>query len=131
MKQNKNNSLVPLIGLFLVITAASFVGFPASWGVDKNVMLVGNAILFLTTLLSYLLAVRGLTSKNQHQFTRSVYASIMIKLFVCVIAAFIYIMTFKKEINKPALFACMGLYLVYTFIEVAMLTKVLKQKPNV
>jgi hypothetical protein len=49
---------------------------------------------------------------------------------VIAIAAFIYIQMAKKEVNKPALFACMGLYLVYTFIEISTLTKMLKQKKN-
>ena len=36
----------------------------------------------------------------------------------------------KKEVNKPGLFFCMGLYIVYTFIEVSGLMKVNKQKTN-
>jgi len=36
----------------------------------------------------------------------------------------------KKDLNKPALFACMALYLVYTFVEVSSLQKLLKQKKN-
>jgi Ca2+/Na+ antiporter len=55
---------------------------------------------------------------------------IMIKLFICLIAALIYIFLFRKNLNRPALFTCMGLYLVYTFIEVSVLTKMLKQKKN-
>ncbi|MBD0293586.1 MAG: hypothetical protein ICV84_00060, partial [Flavisolibacter sp.] len=45
-------------------------------------------------------------------------------------AAFIYIATFRKDLNKPALCTLMGLYLVYTFIEVSLLTKTLKQNTN-
>jgi len=36
----------------------------------------------------------------------------------------------KKDVNKPGLFFCMGLYIVYTFIEVSGLMKVNKQKTN-
>ena len=52
----------------------------------------------------------------------------MIKFFVCLIAAFIYFMLAKKNVNKPALIICMGLYIVYTVLEVAALQKLLKQK---
>jgi len=54
----------------------------------------------------------------------------MIKLFICVIAALIYIFLFRKDVNRAALFTCMGLYLIYTFIEVSVLTKMLKEKKN-
>jgi len=46
------------------------------------------------------------------------------------VAAFAYIMMEKKNVNKPALIICMGLYLVYTFVEVSSLQKLLKQKKN-
>jgi hypothetical protein len=36
----------------------------------------------------------------------------------------------KKEVNKASLFFCMGLYIVYTVIEVSALVKMAKQKKN-
>jgi len=87
-------------------------------------------ILFLVTMSSYFLSLRGLRSTNPNAVVRSVYGSFMIKFFACAIAAFIYIMTAKKNVNKPALFICMGLYIVYSFIEVSILTKLSKQKKN-
>jgi len=33
-------------------------------------------------------------------------------------------------VNKAALFTCIGLYFVYTFIEISVLLKLLKQKKN-
>jgi hypothetical protein len=36
----------------------------------------------------------------------------------------------KKEVNKPALFTCVGIYFIYTFIEIAALMKLLKEKKN-
>jgi hypothetical protein len=100
------------------------------WGVDQEVVIYGNLLLFLITLFSWLLAQRGLKNPNPHAFIRSVYMSVMLKLFVCMIAAFIYISINKSGLNKPGLFTCMGLYLVYTFLEVSLLMKVLKQKKN-
>ena len=71
---------------------------------------------------------KGLNNPNPHAFVRSVYGSIMIKLFLCIIVALIYIAIYQKQLNKPALFTCMGLYLVYTFMEVSILMKMLKHK---
>ncbi|RYZ57916.1 MAG: hypothetical protein EOO14_10375 [Chitinophagaceae bacterium] len=100
-------------------------------GVDQEVLLIGNVFLFVITLISYLISKKGLHHQNPHVFTRSVMGSIMVKMFLSIIAAFIYISIYKKQINKPALFICMGLYLVYTFLEVSVLTRLLRQKSNV
>ena len=122
----------PVILLFIILNALFLTGRNTleRWNVDQKVLIAGNILLFVITLISFLLAQRGLKSSNTHVFIRAVIGSIMIKLFVSVIAAFIYISIFKKQINKPALFTCMGLYLIYTFLEVSILTKQLKLKSN-
>jgi hypothetical protein len=126
----KRNS--PLILVFILLNAFFIAGknMLARWGVDQSVLIVGNLVLFAVTFSSFLLTRRALTSSNPHAFMRAMYGSFMIKFFVCAAAAFIYIMSVKKNVNKPALFACMGLYLVYTAIEISSLTKLLKQKKN-
>ena len=130
MKNKKPFS--PVILLFIILNALFLTGRNTleGWNVDQKVLIAGNILLFVITLISFLLAQRGLKSSNTHVFIRAVIGSIMIKLFVSVIAAFIYISIFKKQINKPALFTCMGLYLIYTFQEVSILTKQLKLKSN-
>ena len=124
--------LLPVIVLFVVLNAIFIAGKTVMerWGVDQGVLIIGNGILFLITLMSFTLAQKGLNSPNSHAFVRAVYGSVMIKLFLCLIAAFIYISTNKGNLNKPALFTCMGLYLVYTFMEVSALMKLLRVKKN-
>ena len=132
MRRNKRSPLFPVV-LFFILLNALFIGgknFLERHGFDQSVLIVGNLILFGATLLSFVFATRGLNSENAKAFVRSVYVSIMIKLFICVIAAVIYIFIFRTNLNKPSLFACMGLYLIYTFIEVSVLTKLLKKKKN-
>jgi hypothetical protein len=131
MMRNKTPFL-PIVILFIVLNGFFFAGknLLQRWNADQNVLIVGNAILFFITTISYLVAQKGIKHSNTHFFIRSVLGGIMIKLFVSIIVAFIYISIFKKEINKPALFTCMGLYLVYTFTEVSVLTKQLKLKTN-
>jgi hypothetical protein len=123
---------VPIILLFVILNGFFFAARPMlqRWGADQDVLLIGNLFLLLITLLSYLLAKRGLKNANPHAFVRGVYSGIILKLFVNMIAAFIYISIHRKGLNKPAFFTLMGLYLVYTFLEVSVLTKDLKQQKN-
>lgn len=132
MGKNKLKGFMPVILVFIVLNGLFISGknMLQRWNLDQDVAIIGNLLLFIITLISYLLAQRGLKNPNPYAFVRSVYASVMIKLFVCIIAAFIYISMYKTKLNKPALFLCMGLYLVYTFLEVASLMKLLKQKKN-
>ena len=105
---------LPVVLLFLILNAFFLAGknILQRWNADHEVLIVGNSLLFVITLISFLLAQKGLNNTNTHVFIRAIIGGIMVKLFVAVIAAFIYIALFKKNINKPALFACMGLYLV-------------------
>lgn len=130
MGKYKLKSFLPVIILFVVLNGFFISGknMLHRWNVDQEVVIYGNLLLFIITLLSWLLAQRGLKNPNPNAFIRSVYMSVMLKLFVCMIAAFIYISINKSNLNKTGLFVCMGLYLVYTFTEVTLLMKVLKQK---
>jgi len=132
MIKKRFKSFTPVIFFFIALNGFFISGknMLAKWGVDQGVVIVGNLLLFVITLLSFWLGQRGLKNPNPHAFVRSVYSSIMIKLFACIIAAFVYISIYKSNLNKPALFICMGLYLVYTFIEVSVLMKLLKEKTN-
>lgn len=132
MTRNKFNGFFPVILVFNVLNVFFLLARPLldRWSVDQTVVLIGNVLLFLITLFSFLLAKRGLSHSNPHAFVRSVYMSVMLKLFASIIVAFTYIAINKSNLNKPALFICMGLYLVYTFMEVAALMKMLKQKKN-
>ena len=132
MNQNSLKLLRPMILIFIFLNAFFLVGkdWLAKKNIDQEVLIIGNLVLFIVTLLTFLLTYRSLKSKNPNAFVRAMYGGFMIKFFVVAIAAFIYIMITKKNVNKPALFFCMGLYIVYTFFEVTALLRVLKQKKN-
>lgn len=119
----------PIVLVYIALNGAFLLGknMLQRWGADQDVLIIGNAFLLLVTLLSYIMAKRGLAAANPHQFVRAVYSSILLKLFVCLIAAFVYIAIYKKDLNKPAFFTLMGLYLMYTFLEVSVLTKALRK----
>jgi hypothetical protein len=132
MGKNKLKAFLPVIILFVVLNGFFVSGknILHRLNIDQEVIIYGNLLLFIITLISWLLAQGGLRNPNPHAFIRSVYMSVMLKLFVCMIVAFIYISVNKSNLNKPGLFVVMGLYLVYTFLEVSLLMKLLKQKNN-
>lgn len=132
MKKNKLAPLRPVFLLFVVLTALfiSTKSMLARRNVDQDVLMMGNVLLLVVTVLSYLLLYRGIQSVNPHSFVRAMYLSFIIKFFIIVLAAALYILIAKSNVNKPALIFCLFLYLVYTFIEVSVLTKMMKQKKN-
>jgi len=132
MNRNSLAPLRPMIIVFLLLNAFFVAGksFLTKWGVDQSVVIIGNLVLFLVSLISFTLSRRSLKSDNPNMFVRAMYANFMIKLFVCAGVAMIYFMSARKNINKPGLFICMGLYIVYTILEVSSLTKLLRKKKN-
>ncbi|MCU7549453.1 hypothetical protein OCK74_10025 [Chitinophagaceae bacterium LB-8] len=130
--QSKLRAFLPVFLLFIILNSFFLLGngLLNKWNANKDVLIVGNLMLFLITLISFIVAQKGLKNPNPHAFTRAVFGSILLKLVVCIIAATVYIATYKSNLNKPALFGCMGLYLVYTFMEVSILTKLLRGKAH-
>jgi len=126
-------SFLPVLSIFL-IASGLFLGNPpifSRWNVDVNVLLIGNLILFVATILSFFLFTRSLYSKNPHAIVRTMYSGVLVKMMLCLVAVFIYISIAGKSVNKGGVFGCMFLYLIYTFTEVAILMKLSKQKKNV
>ncbi|MBL7741121.1 MAG: hypothetical protein JNK14_18000 [Chitinophagaceae bacterium] len=132
MNRNSIGPLRPMILVFVLLNGFFVAGraILEKWNVDQSVVIGGNLILFIVSLASFLLTKRSLAAPNPNAFVRAMYGSFMIKFFVCAAAAFAYIMSVKKNVNKQALFVCMGLYIVYTVLEVSSLLKLLKQKKN-
>jgi hypothetical protein len=132
MNKNKFRAFLPVLVFFIALNGffISAKNMLIRWGIDQETVLLGNLFLLLITLISFFLALRGLKNPNPHAFVRSVYASMLLKLFLCIVVVFLYLFLNQKSYNKPALFTCMGLYLVYSFLEVSILMKLVKGKVN-
>jgi hypothetical protein len=125
-------SLRPLILIFVITTVLLITGRSvlAKWNIDQEVMIWGNVLLFAVTLLSFYIYTRSLATRNAYAITRSMYGSVMARMFICLIAVFIYISIVGKGVNKGAIFGCLFLYFVYTGWEVAILMKMNKRQKN-
>lgn len=101
-----------------------------SWKVDQEVLIYGNLLLFAVTLTSWIFHQKAINAGNTAAFLRNVYSAMLLKLFVCIIAFFIYASYAGSGLNKPALFSVMFLYLIYTFLEIGILMKYSKRNNN-
>jgi hypothetical protein len=128
-----NKNIIPLVTVFFVIAVPVYVfrNFLELHGVDWQVLTGGNIFIYLVTALSMNLLAKGMNAPDTNAFLRNAYSGILIKLFACAGAAFVYILAAGKNLNKPALFVCMGLYLVYTFVELSVIMKHSNAKKNV
>jgi len=121
-----------IILLFLIFNALFLTGrrWLEKMNTDADVLIIGNSILFAATLLSFFLYKRSLKNNKPHQFLKYIYGGMFLKMLICLAAAFIYIATFEKNVNKPAVFGCMFLYFLYTFVEVSILLRLSKEQKN-
>jgi len=133
--QNKNNRgpLLNFLVIFLVLTMILFVlqNRSGNAGIDYNVMLVGNTILFIATLMSFFLYRRAYNKDNAQHIIKYIYSGLFLKMIICIIAAVAYILVARSAVNKLALLGCFILYIIYTFSEVKLLSQLGSRKKNV
>lgn len=123
---------IPIILVFALLNGVIIL--QEKWidkkGIDTDVLMYGNLILFAATVLSLMAYIRSMKNHTSGGALRGMYGSFMIKFFACAIAAAAYILVNKNNINKPALIICMCLYVFYTVLEVITLQKMLKRSKH-
>jgi uncharacterized YccA/Bax inhibitor family protein len=122
----------PIALTFIIINSLLLVAkrWATELKLDTDILIIGNIVLFLATIISFILYQRSLSHSNPQAFLRYIYSGMFLKMLICIIAAFIYIAS-VNNVNKPAIFGCMFLYFIYTFIEVSILLRLSKQDKNV
>jgi hypothetical protein len=123
-------SLKKISILFFLVSLLAFFGQNqlAKLDVDAIVLIVGNGFVYLLTAASFWLVSNGLKSKSTTSFMGSVYSSFMLKLILSAVVVVAYVRLSEGKANMPAVFICMVLYLIYTFLEVSELMKLLRKK---
>jgi hypothetical protein len=132
MNQTLLKKLFPVIVVFILINVLAFIFRNTLNVAGFNVafLLSANVVLFLLTCFGFFIQTKGVRSTNIHAFIRGVYSSLLLKMFVIVGAIVIYILIMGGQVNKPALFTSMGIYLIYTSIEVIQLMKIARKKTD-
>ncbi|ANH81301.1 hypothetical protein A8C56_10185 [Niabella ginsenosidivorans] len=121
-----------MIALFILISCFFLFGKDAlrENNVDNTVVLIGNLLLFLISLLNIYRSASAINNPNPQVFVRVFYSGFVIRLFACGAAAFVYIYTQQGKINKPALFICLGIYIIYSLIETTTLKKIFNDRKS-
>ena len=123
--------LLPLVILFFFINIVlALLKIFIVRDIQYPVLWVGNAILFLASLLSFYLYRRALLDNNAHVFLRLVYGGMILKMGICLAAALVYILMTHGGVSKTAVLECFGLYFLYTFVEMKKLMQLSKQQKN-
>ena len=132
MNKENRKAYLPIVLLFIVFNGIILVAksFLESNGFDVSFLVWANVFLLIISLGGFLLQRKGLQSPNPQAFVRGVYISMMFKMFITMIVVLIYVFIVRSKINKPGLFTAMGMYIIYTVIEVSALMKVVRKKKN-
>ena len=126
------NKYAPLIVLFVSINAVVFIfkSFLQQNGFATGFLLIANAVLCILSLSAFLIQMKGLKSGNSNVFIRGIYISLLLKILIVMIAVLACMFITRGKFNRPSLFTSMGIYLLYTSIEVAQLMKIARRKPH-
>jgi len=123
--------LMPFFALFTVVNIV-FIFWADKWDafkINHIVIVFGNSLLFLLTMLSLWLHLKAIKHKNPNVLFRSVLMSTFIKIIIMGIGVLLYVSYIPKENrSRLAVIAVMVLYLLYSMIEVKTILK--KNKKN-
>ena len=119
----------PLLLLFLGINALILVAKSRleEMGMRYEVVTIANILLFLFTLISLLLQIKAASNANPNAIVRAVMAGMGIKLIGFAVAILVYLSIVGKDKSNTSVYASLGLYMIYTWVEVRLF---LKQNPK-
>lgn len=96
-------------------------------GVQLSVLHGAHLILWVVTLFTYRMAARSFSNPNPQVSVRALMGGMLIKFLVIALAAFIYIIFVRKQVNLPALVGAALMYVIYTVLETNWLLRALKR----
>jgi len=130
MNEHKPSYYLPLLVFFLVTSIAFFLlkSTLVGSGFDASLLLLINLYLFALSIISLYQHIKGFLHPRTQVFLRSVYGTMMMKMFLTVLAVLIYALIAGDKLSAPAVFSGMGLYFAYTFLELRVVFALLKQQ---
>jgi len=129
VKQSKNiksKFILTLVLVFLFCGILIYVLSNFAHVFSPNVLQIGNAFLFVASLLSLVMGSRVADQDNPHRFVRGITGATFLKFGLCLIAGVVYIITQRHNVQWPDIIALMFLYMLYTTVETMGLMKTAK-----
>jgi hypothetical protein len=111
---------LPFVLVFVVVNLLALLmgSVFKTWNIDPWLIAGANCLLFLISIYNAVQHLKTMSQSNPHAMVRGVMGSTVIKLFVLGTAAFIYLYNSGEHRNVNGLFFSMGLYILYTWLDV-------------
>ena len=132
----QNNSflklILPLLVIFILVNSliSIFTTKFLALHISPVVLMTANCILFFVSILCLALHLKAMKNPNQNVMIRSIMLSTIIKLMTLATATVIYIFIERKNVSVYAIVCSMGLYIIYTFLEVKIALKLNNKNGN-
>lgn len=119
----------PLLIFFVIVNSCVLVWKErlTNAGIQYEVVTIANILLFLFTLAGLTMQIKAASNKNPNAIVRAVMAGMGIKLIGFATALLIYISMSGKDKSNLSIYISLGLYFIYTWLEVRLF---LKQNPK-
>jgi hypothetical protein len=126
-KRNKTvamfiKKMTPILGLFALVNTLCFLFMESMPYFNYYFIIVVNTMLIFMAFLSYIRILK-MDLNNPNAMVRSVMMGTLLKMGVFAIAALVYAKTQQAKVGIPTLLVCMGIYLLYAWLEIRWVTK--------
>lgn len=121
----KKKVFLPLALVFVLVNLMALLldSIFKAWKVDPLVVIGANCLLFLISSYNAYQHFKVMAQTNPHAMVRGVMGTTVLKLFVLGTATFIYLYYSGENRNVNGLFISMGLYILYTWLDVRIALK--------
>jgi hypothetical protein len=114
-----NKKFLPVTALFVLMNTIGlfFIYFFPIKGIKLSFILVVNLMLFILALFNFW-RIQKMDLSKPNQMVQSVMMGTLVKMMIFAIAALIYSRQNLGPVGLITLFISMGIYLMYTFLEI-------------
>lgn len=116
--------MIPIFTLFVFLNTLCFLGMEldVQMGVNFYFILVFNTMLLFMAIVSFY-RIKNMDKHNPNAMVRSVMMGTLFKMGVFAIAALVYAKTQHHKVSIATLLLSMGIYLIYTWVEIKWATQ--------
>lgn len=115
---NKAKPLLPLFAVFIIVYL--FIYLSKNWLLAHNIipeiLMAANIFFWGLNLITLRILRSSMNNKNPNKFVQAVLSSLMLKMFLTIIAVLVYKFT-SSNFSEYTVFAALFIYLFYLIAE--------------